>query len=1278
VPLSRRSLPAALWLALLGAAAPAAAATLPPGFQETAVIQGRSNPTAIRFGPAGQIFVAEKSGLVFFYDSFDDASPTQVVDLRASVHNFWDRGLLGLAVHPDFPATPYLYVLYAHDTWPPDDPRFGDPTQPRWGTGLPTPGSNDPCPTPPGPTGEGCVVFGRLSRIAVNPVSMVGSEQVMLQGNWCQQYPSHSTGDLVFGEDGYLYVSAGDGASFNFADWGQDGDPVNPCDDPPDGIGGPNNTIAAEGGALRSQDILTPASVDDPTSLDGALLRLDVSTQPPTAPATNPLVGNGVADDDFIVAIGLRNPFRINKRPGTDEIWITDVGWGTWEEVNRVQDVTGSVEDFGWPCYEGNNSGSAKQSGYQNQTLCRRLYGEVGPAIPSGIGVVAPYYAYNHSAQVVPGEICGTGSSSATGIVFNSGGNFPAEYDDALFFADSSRQCVWTIFAGAGGLPDKTDIAPLVSQASGRVVDIQMDADGRLYYVDFDNGRIYRVEHFVANQPPTAAIAAAPTSGMAPLLVQFDASGSSDPEDGTSLLYAWDLDGDGAFDDSTAVFPSWSYTQAGGQLVRLRVEDSDGGSDVESVLISVDNTPPVAAITAPAPGFQWSVGESIDYALSGTDLQNGVLPGSQLELEIIMHHCDSPEHCHTHPLTTVSGAVGGSFPAPDHEYPSHLELRLTAEDLPPANWLDPSWGARRKLRFDNSAQAETLTDFPVLVTLDASRIDYGKTRPGGADLRFASAAGDALAYEIEVWNPAGVSRVWVRVPQITAGSTQDHVYMYYDNPLAADAQDPAGVWSNGYAGVWHLHGDLLDSTAHANHGSNNGSSNAAGRIGDGQSFDGGDWIEVASSASLSITGQLSLEAWTALANPAQAGAPRVLSKKNVWNDANGYNLEQKPAEANVTTVGSGGDYIRAQGLSFDSGWHYLATTASGSSGRVYYDGVDRTTDSTLSALVAGTQPLSIGRASATGDYFTGSIDEVRISSVQRSAAWIAAQHRSMTDSFISYEGESGPGTLTHTVSLLLYPDTMQLTLDSVPQGLALALGGDTLTTPAAQTLIVGSSNSVAALSPQPLGGASYSFAAWSDGGAQSHQLTAPAGPLALTATFLGDVACGDGADNDADAFVDLADPGCAGPGDASEQNAEVACDDGADNDADGLVDLADPGCAGLADASEQNALAACDDGVDNDGDGSADAADPGCDGPGDASEQNAAVACDDGADNDHDGASDWPADPECASATDPDEAGVPQVPALPVPAALLLSAGLLAAARRRALSRCPEAPAQIS
>jgi hypothetical protein len=78
----------------------ASASTLPSGFVETVVFSGLTNPTVVRFSSDGRVFVAEKSGLIKVFDSVLDATPTTFADLRTNVHNFWDRGLLGMALSP--------------------------------------------------------------------------------------------------------------------------------------------------------------------------------------------------------------------------------------------------------------------------------------------------------------------------------------------------------------------------------------------------------------------------------------------------------------------------------------------------------------------------------------------------------------------------------------------------------------------------------------------------------------------------------------------------------------------------------------------------------------------------------------------------------------------------------------------------------------------------------------------------------------------------------------------------------------------------------------------------------------------------------------------------------------------------------------------------------------------------------------------------------------------------------------------------------------------------
>ena len=169
---------------------------LPPGFEEQVAFTNLVNPTAVRFAPDGRVFVAERHGAIKVFDDMDDTTPATFADLRTEVHAFWDRGLLGLALDPDFPARPFVYVAYTHDA-----PIGG--TAPRWGT---VGGASDGCPNPPGATGDGCVVSGRISRLTADGNSMKGPEQVLVE-DWCQQYPSHSVGSLAFGPDGSLYAS---------------------------------------------------------------------------------------------------------------------------------------------------------------------------------------------------------------------------------------------------------------------------------------------------------------------------------------------------------------------------------------------------------------------------------------------------------------------------------------------------------------------------------------------------------------------------------------------------------------------------------------------------------------------------------------------------------------------------------------------------------------------------------------------------------------------------------------------------------------------------------------------------------------------------------------------------------------------------------------------------------------------------------------------------------------------------------------------------------------
>ena len=502
------------------------------------------------------------------------------------------------------------------------------------------------------------MVSGRLERLTVNGDAM--SARKVLIEDWCAQFPSHTVGSLAFGPEGALYVSGGDGASFTGLDYGQLGGtlppgapvtPVNPCGDP-----------ANEGGTLRSQDLRTTG---DPTGLDGTILRVD----PDTGDAWPDNARTGSENEQRIIAYGLRNPFRFTVRPD-GHVWIGDVGWNTWEEINEIPDPDAAPRNFGWPCYEG----TATQPAYQ----------ALGLPICAGFTQSPNAYRYNHGSDVVAGDGCANADgSSISGIAFRgTAGAYPNSYDNGLFFTDYTRGCIW--FApNAGGSPNFGAVARFADlrrteagEPDGGAVHLGFTPAGNLIYADLARNEVRQIVFDSAN-PPNASFTASPTSGTAPLDVDFDANGSSDPN-GDTLAYAWDMDADGAYDDATGLTTSWTFDDAGSVVVKLRVTDEDGLSDTAQKTITVGNTAPEPSIDAPSASLTWSVGDDIAFAGSATDLQDGVLPASRFLWTLVMEHC--PSSCHSHVITTIPNVTSGSFDAPNHDYPSHLRLDLKVTD----------------------------------------------------------------------------------------------------------------------------------------------------------------------------------------------------------------------------------------------------------------------------------------------------------------------------------------------------------------------------------------------------------------------------------------------------------------------------------------------------------------------------------------------------------------------------------------------------------------------
>lgn len=340
-------------------------------------------------------------------------------------------------------------------------------------------------------------------------------------------------------------------------------------------------------------------------------------------------------------------------------------------------------------------------------------------------------------------------------------------------------------------------------------------------------------------------------------------------------------------------------------------------------------------------------------------------------------------------------------------------------NLPTGPWFDPGLSRRRALTVEGVD--ETLKDFPVLVALDASRIDHEASAPDGSDLRF-EADGELLAHDIDHWDAEGISTVWVRLPRMTSGAT---FTMYYGGTATKAPLAPSNTWSANYVAVWHLDGDGADASENGLDGNPQGVSAVPGLVGLAYDFD------------LLDEGRVDIPSTTASANAFVTGGTvsaavrartlgdndrgRILDRSGSTTFAGGWGLSV--TDTNFEALAFGHDYDMNFGywltppetIAFDR-WQHVAATANVTDQTVslYIDGAAVMLNILQSGMITPeiveSHMISIGsRPNGDNRSFDGLIDEVRLSSVARSAAWMAAEAAAARDELITYgDEEAGP------------------------------------------------------------------------------------------------------------------------------------------------------------------------------------------------------------------------------------------------------------------------------
>ena len=246
-----------------------------------------------------------------------------------------------------------------------------------------------------------------------------------------------------------------------------------------------------------------------------------------------------------------------------------------------------------------------------------------------------------------------------------------------------------------------------------------------------------------------------------------------------------------------------------------------------------------------------------------------------------------------------------------------------------------------------------------------------------------------------------------------------NIYMYFGNAAASLADTSAATWGNGYESVYHLHDNFADSSANQVAGTNNGSIDAPGLAGDGQTFDGSSYIDTNWISNSAASQDFTWSGWFRVTTV--NSSDDLLGIEDILTDSSEIRLSVRDNDSN-SVAGSFDIWIRPDtGTAYngsvtpvpiadpnDGSWHYAVLQRDGSTGRLYYDGsqIDSAAVSTnalnfLDTLLIGAQWESNNLPNRR-NYFTGDLDEIRTSAAVRSADWIATEFNNQSDPYAFY------------------------------------------------------------------------------------------------------------------------------------------------------------------------------------------------------------------------------------------------------------------------------------
>lgn len=448
----------------------------------TPIVTGLDNPIGLYFAPGSStMYILQQRGKIRMADSTGTLSPTNFLDITSKVSASGnERGLLGLAFHPDYQNNGYFYVNYTKAS-------------------------------------GGNTIIARYSRSSSNPLVADPASEVILK-EITQPYSNHNGGQLQIGPDGYLYIGMGDGGSAN----------------DPQGNG------------------------QNPLTLLGKMLRIDVNNGTPYGiPTDNPFATNAAYLPE-IWATGVRNPWRFSFDKILGDLWIADVGQNMYEEVDFQAASSAGGENYGWRCYEGDNTFNTSGCGAQSS-------------------FTFPVSTYTHSG----------GNCSVTGGFIYRGARYNSLFGKYLY-ADYCTGTIWSTEQTTPGNFVTNTVAQATPIVSYSIVSFGEDHYGELYVVARDGqNTVYKLTD----------------TSCTPAVYLYNKEGKSTVCQGSYLrietpfypgyTYSWTLDGNPLSSETNYFVQA---TQSGNYQVTV---SSPGGCQNTSQVLNLNfSVPPVVSLSA--------------------------------------------------------------------------------------------------------------------------------------------------------------------------------------------------------------------------------------------------------------------------------------------------------------------------------------------------------------------------------------------------------------------------------------------------------------------------------------------------------------------------------------------------------------------------------------------------------------------------------------------------------------------------------------------------------